>query len=94
MKNKQYLLSQLGGLEVNQLQLIGKEWEEWLESQSKETLRAYLKDVMECALALGFSLEEAKQITTPIALKSGTLFTYALLAGWKAYEIRALREAA
>ena len=36
-------------------------------------------------------LEQMKQIGTPIALKNGTLFTYALLATWKAYELQAMR---
>ncbi len=94
MKNKRYLLEHVKGLQVSELELIGKEWDLWLESQSKETIRAYLQEVIECATALGYSLDEAKQISTPIALKNGTLFVYALLAGWKAYEIRALREAA
>jgi hypothetical protein len=94
MNNKRYLMAQLKGFQVSEIELIGKEWELWLERQSRETIRAYLQKVIAWVTELGFSLEEAKQITTSIALKNGMLFTYALLAGWKAYELRAMREAA
>ncbi len=91
-KKKQFILEHIKGLELGQLELVGKEWEAWIEGRSREEVIAYCLDVIETATSLGHSIEDAKTPGTAIAKKQAELLFYVMTSIWKAYELADLRD--